>query len=565
MSENETGVEGQPIPQEPKRAGYKDVHTAENAPMKDRVDDLDEGIRALTPEEIEQGFLSVMVGNSKKDYERAKRLIGNWMAISGAEIALLNEEIDKETFDTYKGKWVKFAEEHYPDHRPDDLKVLAEKTYSFIRDVQDELKVRSKAITEEDITNTSNRGDGFKTGDIMGRKPNNNSENFTLSQRMLRGALKSKGDALNFDVLLRNSYVALTFSKPDRMTMGALISDINKTIGGYVRQLNHNSGIIARVAIMKAIWNFLHKRIINSSVSDVGNFSELAKVIRINDFDTLCIALIEAYNPGGVNLHLSCLAGTCTWGEHKLVDPKLLVRHRPSLETDEDLAIYGNIYNGTKTYTMAETLAMSSAQTYGLDTTRIYNEAGDVAFGIANPTLAQAFQCFDYFVGGINPRIQEIRSTVFDPVKAEDEINLTLSELGSTEYLHWVDEYVLIPPKDSDQKEEIFKRSEVEDQLEFIKGVRDVLVNDNHLNRELIRFVLNKTPLMSKVIVGIRNYDCPACGTNTELSQDPEFKLERAKGYVPIDAPMSFFILTQLALTRELANQVRTRQEATSN
>lgn len=554
--------ESQPAPK--KVASYNEVHTAENAPMNLRVDDKSEIIGDLSESQKEEGFLTVLLGNSKKDYVKASTLIGNWMALSAARIAHMNEEFSDEQFEGLRLKWVGFVEKEYPEISPADAELLAEKNYIFMRDFQDELKIRSRVVNEQDLTNLVNRGGGHVTGDIMGRKPSNTSDSFSISQRMLRGVLKSKGEALNFDLLLRNSYVSLSFSKPDRTTMGGLIHDINRTIGGYVRQLNHNSAVIAKIAMMKTIWNFLHKRIISCSVSDIGSFSELARVIRINDFDTICMGLVESYNTKGIHLYLGCLGSGCGWGEHKLVDPKLLVRHRPSLETDEDRAIYGNLFNGTKTLTAEETLELSSKQTYGLETNRIYNETKDVFLEIGNPTLAEAFQSFDYFVGGVNPRIQEIRSTILNPSQAEDEVNLLLNELGSTEYMHWVSGYGIVAPVDSDLKDEIFTRSSTEDSLEFIKGVKDVLIADNHLNRELVKFVINKSPYMSKVVVGVRNFDCPKCHKNSELLQDPELKLDRAMGYTPIDAALSFFTLTQLALTRELANQVRTRQEATS-
>lgn len=553
-------------PSEPtQEVGFKDIQTPQNTPMKTRVPDQDEIIRDLTPEEIEQGALRVMLGNTKKQNDLNRNLIFNWLGYSSSKIELLQERISQETFDRLEAQWIKFVEENYPKLTPDDVTLLAEETYEYMSSIQDEFKLRSRVIHEEDLTNSCNRGGNFTSADIVGKKPSSTAGSFSISQKMRRAVVKSKGENLNFDVLLRNSYVAFTFSRPDRTQMGSLIADINRTIGGYVRQINHNSLIVAKIASMQAIWNFISKRIISSSVSDVGNFGELAKVILITDFDQICMSLIEAFNTNGVNLHLRCLNSGCNWEGHKLVDPKLLVRHRPSLESETDQAIYGNLFNGLKTLTVKETLELSHAQTYGLDSNRVYNENKDIYFGIKPPTLAEAFEAFNFFIEDVNPKIQHIRSTEFDTDTANAKIDILLQELGSTEYLHWVDSFVVVGEPGTDQQDEELVRGVGDNNLEFLRGIRDTIIEDNTLNRELVKFVLNKVPSMSKIVTGIRNYSCPSCGKNTEDLQDPEKQLDHVKGYLPIDPVMSFFTLTQLAMTRELANQIETKREVLSN
>lgn len=566
MSEEEN--KSTPVNETPKeRAGHKDVQTPENTPMQDHVADVSEIVSPITEEkDLERGHLDIFLGSSKASQDRVSALITAWLTLNASKSLHIQNQMSDEAYKKSALNWAKFVEENYPGKTPDEVSTLAENTYRFVNEIQDEVKVRSKLLYEPDVTNRSSRGNGYVTGDIVGKTPGASTKGHKRSDIMRRSNTRANNEALEYDVLLRDSMLALSFTRPNRLQMGGIVNDIMRTVGGYVRQINHNSVTIARIASMRAIWNHLSKQIVRSSVSDITNFGQLASAITITDFNTLCIAYLESFTTKGVPLRLNCLNEKCDWSEVNLVKPSLLHRHRPSLDTPEDLAIYGNLLNSTVTYTLEQTRAMSRKHTYNLETNRVYtNEEKTIFTVIAPPVLAEAFNTFDFFVGQVNPKLQDIAIKVLDEKEAEAQRAVTLSELASTEFLHWIQEYHTIAPPDSGEEDIVMRRyDEEENSSEFDKGLMYIITENEYFNREFARFVLNKTPYMSKTFVGVRNFCCPKCKQNSGDLQDPNNLLDKTPGYTPIDPIMSFFTLTQLMLLNQAVDSSQVTKEVLS-
>lgn len=545
---------------------HRDVHTALNTTMKDILTPEDEVIRDLTKEEQQDGgFLTVFLGNRKEDIIKAQGVIGRWLTYSGAKAMFDEERVPESVFHKAESDWLQYLEANFPGKTSDEVSNHASDLYAFMSEIQDELKIRTSVMNEAGVSNVSNRG-GVNTGDIIGKKPSASTKGFSQRENMRRRAARKTGsgaDKLSYDVLCRDSFLSFAFSRTNHTEMGALINDIRRTITGYVQQIGNNSAVLARIASIRVIWNFMANRVTNSSVSDLADFNQLSNVILLTDMDAIINALIESTNNKGINLNLRCLSGKCDWEAFKLVQASKLLRHRHHITTDEDVAIYANLLNGHAKYTMAETRALSRASTYGLESNRVYNDDKSMYLECAPPTLAEAFSAFDFFVGDINPRLAELRTKLIDPAEYQTQVTMLHNNLGSTEFIHWVQAQVDLPAENTDEEEVVFRRSEIDD-VEFNGGLMDVLRDQEDLNRNLVKFILNKTPYMSRTFMGVRNYVCPKCRANQGDLEDPEGLLDRKLGYTPIDPVMSFFTLTQWAMLKQTAEQGKVKSEALS-
>jgi hypothetical protein len=545
---------------------HHDVHTAQNTTMTKILPPEDEVLRDLTQEEQQDGgFLTVFLGNRKEDVVKAQGIIGRWLTYTGSKAMFDEERLPESVFRKAESDWLGYIEEKFPGKTSDQVATHAADLYAFMSEIQDELKIRTSILNEPNISNTFDRG-GVNTGDIVGKRPSASTQGFSNRENMRRRAARKTGsgaDKLAFDVLCRDSFATFSFSRTNHTEMGSLMNDIRRTITGYVQQIGNNSAVLARIASIRVIWNFIAKRINNSSVTDLADFNQLANVILLTDMDTIITALIESTNTKGINLNLRCFSGSCDWEAFKLVQASKLLRQRHNITTPADEAIYANLINGHAKYTMEETRAMSRASTYGLESNRVYNDEKSMYLECAPPTLAEAFAAFDFFIGEINPELAELRTKLVDPAEYQTQVTMVHNNLGSTEFIHWVQRQVDLPAENTDEVETVFARSEM-DPNDFNGGILDVLRDQEDLNRNLVKFVLNKTPYMSRTFMGVRNYVCPKCRKNMGDLEDPENLLDRKLGYTPIDPVMSFFTLTQWSILKQTAVQNKIRSEALS-
>lgn len=546
-------------------ASYGDTHTAENTTMRHKQQPKSPIVRELTEEEIrDSGYLTIKLGGSLEENRALyKDLVGNWLRYAGVVQGYDESRYDEARLTKATLDWETYCKENYPGKTKEEVADEASMIYSFTSLLLDDSSLRVAITSEEGISNTANRGSGHVTPDIVGKVPDRSTAGFSPSQIMMRASISADKDKLNFDVLLRDSFVMLTFTRPSRLEMGNLYNDIKNTIAGYVREIHYNLPVVARVAIAKVLWNFVSKRIVYSSVSDTTDFVSLAKVIKLNDLSRITIALLESYNTKGVNLHLSCLTPKCDWGSYALVDPTLLLHNR-NVSTDAELATYANLFNGRSKYTIEETLALSDKLLFGMkaEENRVYNEDRSIYLEINQPTLAQAFNTFDYFVSQINPRIAEIKATTIDPDEFEERMTMLYNDIGSTEFIHWISGFHRVPSPDSDEQPIALLRNEVDNEVDFNKGLISVLSESNSLNKGLIKYIVTKAPLMSNHFIGVQNFICPSCSKEQGSIKD---ETGHSRGYTPVDPYMSFFTLTQLKILSQTQDMVNHRDEVLSN
>lgn len=570
MSEENTSNEqrGIPVEEAPRKAvepaTYSQKHTSENTTMKNHQVPKSCFIRELTEDEIAKGFITVFLGNSKESRDHAAKLMSPYIQLLTMRRYAVEDEMQYgNAAKKQQADWESFVEKEYPDMTLEEAEATAQNMVAFYTEFLDDIKMRSDAIRELGISNVSDRG-GLITPDISGRKPGFGGKNLKDSDIMRRRSIRAEDGKLMFDLELRNSFVKLVMNRPGKMEMGELINNIRSAIKGYVRRVNNNSVVLARVAAAKVIWEFISDRLTYSSVSDIGDFRQLASIIRWSDIDALTMGLLRAYTNKGVHMQLTCASPGCGWKGFELVDPELMLHHRDYHTTDEEAAIYANLFNHKVTYTAEETLALIKKANFGLDTNKVYNEDKSIYLELASPSLADAFMTFDYYAGQIAPKLANLRTSIIDPEEYETQRNMLYTDLGATEYIHWISKFVAVAPPNSDDRDVVLERDNAKDQNDFNFGLMESIQDSSYLNRVLTRDIINKVPFLSKTFVGLQNFDCPKCKANQEFFEDPEGLKVRKLGYTPVDPIMAFFTHIQLLMVASASENHEVRVEALS-
>lgn len=554
----------QGIPVEEPKATYSQVHKANNTTMNRRVQPKSTFIRELTEDERAQGYITVFLGNSKESRDHDAKLMSPYIQKLTME-RYAEEDPQRYALAAEKQRqdWARFVEENHPDLSLEEAEEKAQRMVAFYTEFLDDVRSRSNAIRELGISNLSDRG-GLVSPDVSGRKPGNGGKGLKDSEVMRRRSLKAEDGRLMFDLELRNSFTKLVMARPSKMEMGQLINDIKSAIKGYVRQVNNNSVTLARIAAGRVIWNFIAERLTYSSVSDIGDYRQLASIIRWSDIDALSMGLLRAYTNKGVHMQLICSKPGCGWKDFQLVDPELMVHHRDMYTTDEEAAIYANLFNHKATYTSEETLALIANANFGLDSQQTYNEDKSIFLELASPSLADAFMTFDYYAGRISPMLSELRTSIIDPEEYETQRNMLYTDLGATEYIHWISKFVAVGSPDTDEKDTVVDRSQAKDMNDFNAGLLETIKDSPWLNRALTKDVINKVPFLSKTFVGLQNFDCPKCKANQGELEDPDGIKLRKLGYTPIDPIMAFFTHIQLLMIQSAAENHDARAAALS-
>jgi hypothetical protein len=267
------------------------------------------------------------LGNSKESQKYIGDIVGRWLAYNYVLEQFEVDKVSEQQVTKARQDWSEYIDEHLPGKSVEEASNFAADLFSYATEIQDSIRIRSKIMNEEGISNVSDRG-GIVGADITGKKASRNVENFTLSQMMTRTASRESGNNLQWTILLRNSFVVLNIERPSRMDIGLLLNDIRRTIGGYVREIGSNNLTLSSSAARRVLWNFLCARMVSSSVSDIGDYSQLGEVVLSNDLDVLIMGLLEAYTEKGVQHYLGCLAKDCGWGQYVLTNPALMVRIR---------------------------------------------------------------------------------------------------------------------------------------------------------------------------------------------------------------------------------------------
>lgn len=547
------------IPQPTKLFGYGDNHTPENTPLKTKVDSLPESVGKL--EDIDavrgQGYTTVYLGNSKEDFQAVHELVSIWFSVSSIRNASKNNRINLSMLNAATAEWKQYCDEKFPDITYDEMEARAADMYRYLQNTSDPIMVKTRMMLE-DAPNVYKASETIVMSDITGMVPSATVKPNSLSEEMERGASRGNESPYLYAVNLRNSYCKFQFSRGHKTDAAVMVNEINATIRGYVRTVGGNSLVLSTIAGYRAIWNWLVPYITSCSVDGIADFNDLARVIRFRDMEVILAALLSSFEDDEANMDLRCFNLACDWSSYEKINPALLVRNRPVAHTDKELALLGNIFNGTARYNVKQILDFIDEATYGIDDTYLYNEKQTVRLTMGSTSLAEAFAALDYMVTQVDPQIASARNSITDQEALEAQIGIILSGVGGCEFLHWVTEFALLPEPGSEGEIRVFKRRD-SDQYEFNKGLRGAL-KDDYLDKQVTRFVYTVGPYMTKTFIGLRNCKCPKCGKGAE-----EFNGQaRNLGYTPIDIFMTFFTHTQFMLVRRAEAKRRAELEVRS-
>lgn len=548
------------IPEPAKVFGYTDNHTPDNTPLKTRVDSLSESLGPLedTDKNRGQGFTTVYIGNRKEDFDSVQSLVSIWFSISSIRNASKNNRINKSMLNAALAEWRLFCDENYPGIAYDDMELRAADMYRYLQNTADPIMVKTRMM-HEDVANVYKASDAITMRDITGMVPSVTVKPNSLSEEMERGASRGNNSPYLYAVNLRNSFLKFQFARGHKTDAAIMINEINATIRGYVRMVGGNSLVLSSIAGYRAVWNWLVPYITSSSVDGIADFGDLARIIRFRDMEVILAALLSSFEDDEANMDLRCFNLACDWSSYEKINPALLVRNRPVAHTDEEMAILGNIFNGTARYNPKQLMEFIDNAKYGIEDNYIYNEKQTIRLTMGSCSLAEAFEALDYMVTQVDPQIASARNTIVDQEALEAQIGIILSGVGGCEFLHWVKEFALLPEPGAEGETKIFKRRD-SDQLEFNKGLRGALKADDFLDKQVTRFVYTVGPYMSKSFIGLRNCKCPKCGKGAEEVNGQARNL----GYTPIDVFMTFFTHTQFMLVRQAEAKQRAELEVRS-
>ena len=547
------------IPAAPKAFGYTDTHTPENTPLKKHLDSLPESVGKVEDNEVTrgQGYTTVYIGNSKKDFDSVQELVSIWFSVSSIRNASQGNRIKDSMLNAAIAEWKQYCDEKFPGVSYDEMEVRAADMYRYLQNTSDPIMVKTRMMLE-DAPNVYQASDAIVMRDITGMVPSASVRGNSMAEDMERGGARGNASPYLYAVNLRNSFCKFQFSRGHKTDAATMINEINATIRGYVRTVGGNSLVLSTIAGYRAVWNWLVPYITWSSVDGIADFNDLARVIRFRDMEVILAALLSSFEDDEANMDLRCFNLGCDWSSYEKINPALLVRHRPTAHTDEELAILGNIFNNTARYNIKQVLDFIDASNCGVEDCYVYNEKQTVRLTMGNTSLAEAFAALDYMVTQIDPQIASARNTITDQAALEAQIGIILSGVGGCEFLHWVKEFALMPEPGSEEQPRVFRRRDV-DQLEFNKGLRGAL-KDDYLDKQVTRFVYTVAPYMTKTFIGLRNCKCPKCGKGAEEVNQQARNL----GYTPIDVFMTFFTHTQFMLVRRAEAKQRAELEARS-
>lgn len=527
-----------------------DIQTAETTLMADPTPSKPDTKGDFNPDDKGVSFFKTFIGLNKDNYNRLNETVTDWTLYRASlgYLSMSDKERDKLDITVSEcqaavAKWTEYCDQHYPGIDMEVLNTRFLALYGFIQNIFDPVMVQFPILNEQGISNQNQRTTKIATADVNGVVPSRakDDKRFSLSEFMRRTSLNSTGEAYQYDLLLRNSYVALSYKKSGKLDLADLINNIAKAVTGHVRHVQQNVPALSNIAVIRVIWNFIKDRIIRTSMKDVNDFDELADVILITDMQAITTALLDNAYPRGVNFQLQCLGeDSCDWTKTKVIDPSVLVRDRKWLDTKEEAAAYGNMINFSRKYSREESIAFQRGTNYQHDIQPVYNHLKNSWFVLKAPTLSESFEAEEFFAEHIKEQISQIQQTSITEQQFVERRDELLNGLVGTDYLHYVSEYHTMSDNDPEQNVTIVRRSESPPD-EFNKGLIDIILENQEMGADLIDTIVRHYPYMSKTFVGMSNYTCENCAGKSAGMEE--------LGYTPINVINAFFTLTSQTFT----------------
>lgn len=552
-----------PTPAPKKPVTPQDVQTADTTLAHEILKPKSQAQGHFDMNDPNQTWVNGFIGLNKESYERVGNEQELWQNYTAAkqmaqmsDKQLQKEGITRSQIQAQIATWEEYVAERMPgiDLKEADARQMT--IYSFITNLGDPLLLHYPVVREPGLTNQMQRTTDIATGDINGLVPSRDRGTFKLSEYMRRTSLSVSNDPYNYDLLLRNSYMAFRYAKPGRLEAGELIDKIARSVRGHVRTVSQNLPALANIAAIRVVWQFIRDKIIMCSVKDTSDFDELADVIRITDINTMACSLLELFYPHGVNFNLRCLGSeSCDWSRQDVIDPTLLVIDRKWLDTPEESAAYANMMNFSRKYSREESLEFIDKADFKHEIEPVWNEDRSACFILGVPSLTESFEAEAFFSDVVQKELNKIREQAMTEEEYFGKREEFLNGLVGTDYLHYVAEYRIMPPANTDGQPVIIRRRE-QDPTQFNQGIMDIIMDNDVMATNLVQAVIKHYPFMSKTFVGLANYACEKCGSHSDAYDD--------LGYTPINIMSAFFTLANLTYTGRSKVGENARQEALS-
>jgi len=553
----------QPVPVKKTVVTHQTVQTAENTVAHD----------ALPPRSQVQGqfdindksltYLNGFIGLNKESYARVSQEQEMWQNYVAAQqfARMTDKQRDKEGISMSQVQaqitaWEEYVAENMPDLGLKEANDRQRTIYAFISNLADPLMMQYPVVREPGLTNVMQRTSEIATGDLNGLVPGRNRGTFSLSEYMRRSSLSVSKDPYNYDLLLRNSFIAIRYAKPNRLEAGELIDNIARVVRGHVRTVSQNLPALSNIAAIRVVWQFIRDKMMLCSVKDTSDFDELADVIRITDINVMACSLLELFYPNGVNFHMKCLADkSCNWSRADIIDPSLLTIDRKWLDTAEESAAYANMMNFSRKYSREESLQFIADTDFKHEIEPVWNENRSACFILGVPSLTESFEAEQFFSELVRKQLDKIREESMTEEQYLQDREEFLNGLVGTDYLHYIAEYRVMPEPGTDGEPMIIRRRE-QDPAQFNQGIVNIIMENDEMAKNLVSSVIQHYPFMSKTFVGLANYACESCAGESDAFND--------LGYTPINIMSTFFTLASLTYTGRSKVGENARQEALS-
>lgn len=541
-------------PVAPKAVHGKTVQTADNTTFHDYLPPKSQSIGQFDPEDGKPFFNAVM-GLTSDNIENISKAIENWQNYiladnlkTSSPRELQRVGVTEEECQDYIRIWEEYCETSHPGKTVQDVTDQYRMVFQAFNAYVDTITVRFPVVKGDRLTNISARTSNavMQKSDITGRIPTKGGvlgKDQSLADFMVKAARGSQNEPHEYDLLLRNSYLAIKLPRPSRTDGGMLIKDIAKRLTGHVRSVQRHVPVLANIAVIEVIWKFLLKRMGASTMKDQTSAEELGDIVRINDINVIGAYLLSLFYPDGVRLALTCLSkdGPCGHRSHDVIDPLLMVIDRKHLDTPEESAAYANMYNFSRKYSREESLEFIKNSNYGVEIPMVMNKNNTIGFVIGTPSINDSIEALGVYEDFIKAEMDDIRETSLDEKTYQTRVDEFLNGLVGTDYMHYISEYHIIP-EDAGAPTVKIKRNE-HDPVGYNQGLLKVITENEELGEELIKTVIEVYPYMSKTFIGLENVPCPNPECNgTAAASD-------MLSYTPFNIISTFFTLAGLKIS----------------
>lgn len=502
---------------------------------------------------VDAGSMNLFLGSLKEQHEAILATAMVYVRLTAMEADRAEgKQIPEVTINAGRVKYEELREKHFPDVDPEELKVSLLNYFQFHQTTDSALRVDQF----QDLLDASNfRNTVDRNGNLLDLisaivTTEKSKGAGTVRDRLRRAQLMATGSPDLFTILLMNSRILLKVKVPTPWEVTSLINNIFLALSGgmYGQRFSVPSIHLERALISRVLVTWILERCTYWSVDDVLEASDLLKVIKKSDIDTIAIGLLTVMAPKGVPYRLTCLADKCKHSETILVNPATMVVfddvRYPQAYRDQ----ISQLVNAGKRYTVQELLdsELPFVDVDGKQVDDILELPGNQYLQISDPYMDSYFETFDKMSSIINTELRDLAIKFTDENVRLQKRKQLLSNLRMVDYVHYFDKHVIRGDVLAGTKDEVISRSE--DAALFSQGIIDIFNGQDEVYAEALVKIIQVAPRLSYTFVGFPDDECPSCKKRAE-----GFAQVINRGFTPIDPVTTFFAQAQILIASRQA------------